>query len=167
MSPRMFRSSSLVVAFATLTFLGPAVVFGARWPYSARDGRSVAEDMGVPASFDCGMRKLAYSYGKQLLPRMGSFESLYYALGLNIDCNDTELSAAPSQPNRLYSPPSSAAPKFDMNTAVVVAPWGSSGAPGTAEHPLADLKAAVALALQKDSVSPTVVRNSHSYRASS
>eukprot|EP00928_Gymnodinium_smaydae_P024558 TRINITY_DN19838_c1_g1_i1.p1 TRINITY_DN19838_c1_g1~~TRINITY_DN19838_c1_g1_i1.p1 ORF type:complete len:805 (-),score=72.35 TRINITY_DN19838_c1_g1_i1:236-2650(-) len=36
-----------------------------------------------PASFDCGMRKLAYSYGKQLLPRTGSFESLYYALDLN------------------------------------------------------------------------------------
>ena len=38
---------------------------------------------GTPASFDWVMRQLAYEYGQQLLPRMGKFESLYYALGLN------------------------------------------------------------------------------------
>ena len=38
---------------------------------------------GPSPSFDCAMRKLAYTYGKQLLPRMGAFESLYYALDLN------------------------------------------------------------------------------------
>lgn len=41
----------------------------------------------VPASFDCAMRKLAYSFGQQALPRFGNFESLFYALGLNDDCN--------------------------------------------------------------------------------
>ena len=31
---------------------------------------------GPSASFDCAQRKLAYEYGKALLPRMGSYESL-------------------------------------------------------------------------------------------
>jgi hypothetical protein len=43
---------------------------------------------GVPASFDCGMRKMAYAFGRKLLPRQKSFESLYYALDLNSeDCH--------------------------------------------------------------------------------
>ena len=33
--------------------------------------------------FDCAMRKLAYDYGKSLLPRMKEFESLFYALNLD------------------------------------------------------------------------------------
>ena len=37
----------------------------------------------VSQAFDCDMRKAAYAYGKKLVPRMGSFESLYYALDLN------------------------------------------------------------------------------------
>ena len=37
----------------------------------------------VSEAFDCDMRKAAYAYGKKLVPRMGSFESLYYALDLN------------------------------------------------------------------------------------
>jgi len=37
----------------------------------------------VPTEFDCSMRRLAYTYGKQLLPRQGDFESLYHALNLN------------------------------------------------------------------------------------
>ena len=35
----------------------------------------------VPASFDCAMRKLAYAYGKQLLPQRGAFPELFDALG--------------------------------------------------------------------------------------
>ena len=47
-------------------------------------GLSAAQSgWGPSPSFDCAMRKLAYTYGKQLLPRMGTFESLYYALDLN------------------------------------------------------------------------------------
>lgn len=40
-------------------------------------------DIPIPASFDCAMRKAAYAYGQKLLPRKGSFESLFYALNLN------------------------------------------------------------------------------------
>ena len=57
-----------------------APVAAATWPHA----RQVhAQD--VPASFDCAMRKLAYAYGKKLVPRQGVFESLYYALDLNAE----------------------------------------------------------------------------------
>mmetsp|Transcript_5666 Transcript_5666/g.13013 ORF Transcript_5666/g.13013 Transcript_5666/m.13013 type:complete len:787 (+) Transcript_5666:23-2383(+) len=62
-----------------------AVSVQAKWPLR---GKSEHVE-GVPASFDCKMRKLAYAYGKKLLPRMGAFESLYYALDLNSpDCHE-------------------------------------------------------------------------------
>eukprot|EP00438_Fugacium_kawagutii_P011917 Skav226414 [mRNA] locus=scaffold3528:13934:24652:+ [translate_table: standard] len=38
-------------------------------------------------------RKLAYAYGRKLLPRLGAFESLYYALGLNSDSCHVEMEA--------------------------------------------------------------------------
>ena len=63
-----------------------------------------ASAWGPVPSFDCAMRKLAYQYGKQLIPRMGDFESLYYALNLNNDSTcphnhsvlDSSYSNAPS-----------------------------------------------------------------------
>jgi len=56
----------------------------ARWPVRrSKTGDALVEE--VPASFDCAVRKLAYDYGKHLIPRMGSFESLWYALDLNSD----------------------------------------------------------------------------------
>jgi hypothetical protein len=57
------------------------------WPINGREG-------AVPPSFDCAMRKLAYAHGKQLLPRLGAFEPLFYALGLNEDCDAADLLAA-------------------------------------------------------------------------
>ncbi|CAE8664940.1 unnamed protein product, partial [Polarella glacialis] len=56
-----------------------ATAQAAPWPLR---GKSVG---AVPHSFDCGMRQLAYDYGRQLLPRLGKFESLWYALGLTSD----------------------------------------------------------------------------------
>ena len=49
----------------------------AKWPLGAPHATS------VPASFDCAMRKAAYNYGRKLIPRLGGFESLFYALNLN------------------------------------------------------------------------------------
>merc|ERR1719334_504532 len=59
----------------------------ARWPVKrSLDGDKIIE--AIPASFDCAVRKLAYEYGKHLMPRLGSFESLWYALDLNSkDCH--------------------------------------------------------------------------------
>ena len=36
---------------------------------------------GVPASFDCALRSLAYDYGRALLPGRGTFRTLFDALG--------------------------------------------------------------------------------------
>jgi len=67
--------------FLVLVFIS---VTQARWPVKrALDGDTIIEK--VPASFDCAVRKLAYEYGKHLIPRLGSFESLWYALDLNSD----------------------------------------------------------------------------------
>ena len=59
--------------------------FAGKWPM-----RATPEGFeSVPTSFDCAMRKFAYEHGKKLLPRTGSFEPLFYALGLNDDCDGT------------------------------------------------------------------------------
>ena len=44
---------------------------------------------GVPPSFDCAARALAYSYGRQLAPHRGQFASLYDALQL-ANCDAVE-----------------------------------------------------------------------------
>ena len=68
-----------------------ALVAGAdaKWPL-----RSPHAD-AVPPTFDCAMRKAAYSFGQKTLPRLGAFESLFYALDLNApDCKG-EMKAPP------------------------------------------------------------------------
>ena len=35
---------------------------------------------GIPAAVDCGVRELAWQYGKSLLPERGEFKSLYEAM---------------------------------------------------------------------------------------
>merc|ERR1719174_205941 len=66
-----------------------------------------ASAWGPSPSFDCAMRKLAYKYGKQLIPRKGNFESLYYALDLNdpncpgVMLNSSDHSSTPSATNPL------------------------------------------------------------------
>eukprot|EP00730_Choanoeca_flexa_P018055 TRINITY_DN8757_c0_g1_i1.p1 TRINITY_DN8757_c0_g1~~TRINITY_DN8757_c0_g1_i1.p1 ORF type:complete len:906 (+),score=246.00 TRINITY_DN8757_c0_g1_i1:1-2718(+) len=61
----------------------------AKWPaYTITDiDQPLYEDGDVPASFDCAMREYAWEFGKQLLPQYNQFESLFYALGLNDDCD--------------------------------------------------------------------------------
>ena len=39
---------------------------------------------GVPPSFDCAARGLAYTYGRQLAPHRGQFKSLYDALQVGV-----------------------------------------------------------------------------------
>jgi len=96
---------------------------------------------GVPPSFDCGMRKLAYEYGKKLLPRQGAFESLYYALDLNsADCHETLQGAPVEQPH------------FDLpEKALFVAPDGDDKAAGTHIAPLRSLQLAIDTAARSGS----------------
>lgn len=74
MSPKAMLAASLLLGGAA----------AGQWPQD-ESGLSATD---VPASFDCAMRKLAYTYGQQLLPRLGGFDQLFDALGLNVDCQD-------------------------------------------------------------------------------
>ncbi|CAJ1407030.1 unnamed protein product [Effrenium voratum] len=103
----------------------------AKWPLRGKESYV----NNVPASFDCEMRKLAYAYGKKLLPRMGAFESLYYALDLNSgDCHAVLEGEARPQV------------RAAVPVAVHVAPWGHDGFEGTEQRPLRSLQLAADLA---------------------
>jgi hypothetical protein len=112
----------------------------AKWPLRAPHRND------VPASFDCEMRKAAYSYGKHLLPRLGDFESLYYALDLNGD--DCSLprpgSSAPSRPDEAVPADSFFVAPLEHTSArkrSLTAPVGSIDNPFTSIQEAADVAA--------------------------
>merc|ERR1711871_1074923 len=109
----MGHSLGNLVALAFLLWAAPC---SAKWPLRARH----ADD--VPASFDCAMRKLAYAYGKKLVPRQGSFESLFYALDLN-EPNCTESLGNDEVTDRAdLTTPLSKIKSIDVNDAILVSP---------------------------------------------
>ena len=89
-------------------------------------------DARVPASFDCAMRKAAYSFGKALLPQHGSFLALYYALDLSgAGCHVPLAGSVPSDDPR---------PEASPTHAIYVAPPPFSqreakAADGSPSHP--------------------------------
>ena len=100
----------------------------AKWPLHDHVGV-------VPASFDCRMRKLAYAYGKKLLPRQGAFESLFYALDLNDpDCKGTL--QGPNTGKTLQTLPSKA---------IFVSTDGKENGAGTIDNPISGKKLQLAL----------------------
>lgn len=112
-----------------LLILASITSASSKWPLRSNPEHSNE----VPASFDCSMRKLAYEYGKKLLPRMGAFESLYYALDLNSkDCFVKHQGGEP------------ALPKLELpEKAIYVAVDGNDAASGSKEAPLQSLQVAV------------------------
>jgi len=138
----LFRIFEMKIT-GTLLWLGaPAVTHAAQWPiYPAGTAPPSPAPSGVPASFDCAMRTFAYEHGKALLPRLGAFEPLFYALGLNEDCNGTLSgggAAAANTPTPPTPPPPPSPPPADS---VYVAPTGSDGAScGSAASPCASLQ---------------------------
>lgn len=115
-----------------LTFF---VCAAAKWPLRGQPKHVDA----VPASFDCEMRKLAYEYGKKLIPRMGAFESLYYALDLDsADCHV----ASTGKP---FTGPGAKLP----TKAVFVAVDGRDDGDGTEGQPLKSLQVAADAAAQR------------------
>ena len=83
----MVRSVAVVAAAAVAS-----TVHASKWPVTTRappakgggfSSQQENSESGIPSDFDCALRQAAYTYGKQLLPRMGAFETLYYALNLN------------------------------------------------------------------------------------
>ena len=96
---------------------------------------------GVPASFDCATRKLAYTFGRELVPRRGSFDALWYALDLA--GNDTTcvvpnlaLATAPAEEKKERT--------WSRNTLFVDANNGVDRADrGTIEAPLRTIQSAL------------------------
>lgn len=115
--------------YAALVLVYLCGASASKWPL-----RGKAEHLqNVPPAFDCGMRKLAYAYGKKLLPRMGAFESLWYALDLNSAECHTPLEGSAAE-----------APAFSLpEKAIFVAPDGDDAASGALGSPLRSLHAAV------------------------
>eukprot|EP00435_Cladocopium_sp_Y103_P019596 s583_g4.t1 len=113
-------------------------------------GKELAD---VPASFDCEMRKLAYAYGRKLLPRLGAFESLYYALDLNSDsCHQEQAADEPIEQ------PGTALPNNWRDTAVFVDGTNGDGSNvGSESHPLRSLQVACDRAVTSGSETPMVV----------
>eukprot|EP00051_Salpingoeca_urceolata_P028110 m.485050 g.485050 ORF g.485050 m.485050 type:complete len:808 (-) comp23643_c0_seq1:142-2565(-) len=134
----------LIAVFAVV-----AAVSAAKWPIRQRAGvdgptttTESVSDEGVPASFDCGMRKLAYAYGQHLLPRHGSFESLFYALGLNDDCNGTLVTPRVNVADDGKTKPRASG-------VFVCAELGNDENPGTETRPVRSLQLAIDLAAKR------------------
>ena len=80
--PSIFRDNGIIEHMHCLGNVLLTSAYAAQWPLRTSSVQN------VPASFDCAMRRAAYDYGRDLVGRHGSFESLYYALDLNSkDCH--------------------------------------------------------------------------------
>ena len=115
----------------------------------------------VTPEFDCAMRRAAYSYGKKILPRKGSFESLYYALDLNnASCKTALVDDRAPTPSK--DPAST--PDFPPGT-VFVSPNGSDqgNLRGTESDPFLSIQRAVDLAAKSESPKLVVLRSGTYY----
>lgn len=119
------------LSFAIL-FCGSA---NAAWPHPRQ-----VHDSKIPPSFDCSMRKLAYQFGQQLLPRKNKFESLYYALDLNDPCDGDGAAPFEMAPDPSYAPRAVIRPATD---AVYVSPNGDDSATGIESAPLKTIQKAL------------------------
>jgi hypothetical protein len=105
---------------------------------------------GTPGgpSFDCAMRKLAYTFGKQLRPDQGAFTSLHAALDLNgFGGNCTTEAVAPTAAeiaaHRTFGVERVAPSELTVpEGALFVAPDGDDTAEGTLASPLASVQLA-------------------------
>lgn len=131
------------------------VVGASKWPL--RGPREHVD--AIPASFDCGMRKLAYDYGRKLLPRLGAFEPLFYALGLNENRTcPTRLGLLDDQAR----PPARAAssPALPEGAVFVDAVRGSDDNPGSERAPKRTVHGAVRAARKG---APVILRGGSHY----
>ena len=97
------------------------------WPVKRASSSPDLQITNVPASFDCAMRKLAYKYGKQQIPRQGKFESLWYALDLNDPTCTTPLTSSTTnqEPTPNTEVPLKQLPKISIQDAILVSPGES------------------------------------------
>jgi hypothetical protein len=96
------------------------------------------------------MRKLAYTYGKQLIPRQKDFKSLYYALNLN------DPTCTPSEtPN--FDSDAVSRPGAELKAdGIFVSPLGSDENDGKHDTPIKSIQKAADLAAAATGTSKTV-----------
>ena len=102
---------------------------------------ATARPVNVDLDLDCAIRELAWEYAKRLLPRQGTFESVYDALELG-SCK-TSLSAG-----KRYEPrPFLHQPQVSDNVVQIYvdATNGDDGNPGTIDKPVKTVQQAVSL----------------------
>jgi hypothetical protein len=141
-----------LTAFATLAAV--SVTSAAKWPLRAPQEQLDA----IPADFDCALRQAAYSHGKSLLPRMGNFESLYYALDLNDpNCPPTAVEADGEIPEQDFVeiPAGSVfvAPDIDLN----------EQKEGTEDKPFVSIQYALDTCSERSTCSAVVLRGGTHY----
>ena len=121
----------------------------------------VASAWGPVPSFDCAMRKLAYKYGKQLIPRKGEFESLYYALDLNDpDCPGVVLNGSDHSKTSSIANPLPEGLKFFVHPIS-----GHDSNPGTIKSPFRTIQAALDRAALVNPTPAVVLRQGVHYIA--
>ena len=91
----------------------------------------------VPSEVDCAVRKLAWQYGKRLLPDRGEFKSLFEAMQLQF-CNES----TPTGPGDTYTPPKLPTPTTGTHVYVSTDGHDDQG-DGSATNPFATLSRAV------------------------
>ena len=124
----------------------PIASFPSPYPDRPRRASQGPGVWGQPGgeSFDCAMRKLAYTFGKQLRADQGSFDSLHEALDLNGFKGTCKTEAAPLTEEQLAGA-KNFAEHTDMTVpegAIFVSPHGDDGAEGTIVSPLQSIQLA-------------------------
>jgi len=121
-----------------------------------------ASAWGPNPSFDCAMRKLAYAYGKQLIPRMGNFESLYYALDLNDPSCKLELNGTATDP----ATATAVVPRAELPAGRKIFVHPTSGddlAAGAMDSPLRTIQEAIDRAARAEPTPAVVLRGGVHY----
>ena len=108
---------------------------------------------GVSLSYDCSMRKQAYSFGMKTLPSRGAFRELYDALQLQ-ECGVP----IPSQQSGTWTPPTYPTPSDTTHTLIYVDSTTTLPPSGTKANPFPTLQDALLFAKGKATEKrPTVI----------
>eukprot|EP00729_Bicosta_minor_P016633 gene16633-4984_t len=142
--------------FAILVFALVGGTTASHWPIDPATGEQGVG--GSSPTFDCNMRKLAYKYGKQLIPRMDKFDSLWYALDLNDPTCTVELE------NDATTEKKNANTEKPEVLAFYVHPQGDDHNDGlSVEHPVQSIQLAVDRAAASETIKTVVLRGGVHY----
>lgn len=137
-----------------LNIYGAIALSSGNWDHDVSRRPMVTGGLNLE-EFDCGYRKLAYDYGKSLMPRHGEFSALHSALGLDVQCNGTVLDAkAPSNPEAIQAPKLLPIPESALYVDYEV---GSDSTYGSISSPLKTIQAAIDIIATRPIADRTIV----------